>query len=271
MSKRRTLFTIVFLVLLFLIPMYFLRRRTAIVCGLRNHHNVCYINSVLQSLFSCESFTAMLESLEPKNNTVMYHIKNLWNDMKDNDSLNRLELYSKLATMSDSLFKYDNKPGFTENFVEFIAINLEKEIETDIFLDEENFKKNKSESFFLKKSARHIILVSKKHINKDSYLESIQNFVEDNDFLLPKILIISAEPVYRNKQILEPSEKLVLKNKTYELRAIILRKRKKNNKGHFYTMGKRNNSWFEFNDEKLRSLHDKNFLQTDLTYLLFYE
>ncbi|ELQ74952.1 ubiquitinyl hydrolase 1, Protein containing Peptidase C19, ubiquitin carboxyl-terminal hydrolase 2 [Trachipleistophora hominis] len=73
--------------------------------------------------------------------------------------------------------------------------------------------------------------------------------MEKNDFTLPKILVISAEPVYRKQLTLPLSEKLVFKNKTYNLRAIIRRKRKKNNKGHFYTIGKRGNSWFEFNDE----------------------
>ncbi|ELQ74953.1 putative Peptidase C19, ubiquitin carboxyl-terminal hydrolase 2 protein [Trachipleistophora hominis] len=150
MSKRKTLFCIVFLILLFLIPMYLLRRQRTVMCGLKNHHNVCYINAVLQSLFSCESFTTMLESIEPENGSVMYYIQNLWNDMKNNTLLNRLGLYRRLASMSNFLFKYDNKPGFTENFLEFITINLDEEKVKGIFLDEENFRKTKTSCFFSK-------------------------------------------------------------------------------------------------------------------------
>lgn len=252
--------------------MYLIKRRSVVACGLKNNHNVCYINSVIQSLFSCESFVSILESEEAEKNDVILHLKRLWMEMKNHKKLNKLKLYEQLAKMSNSLFKYDNHPGFTENFIEFIANNLDKIDDSNIFMSEKNYMNCTNKSFFLSKAKRHVILISKRNSKPETYLTVITAFIKDNISMLPKILIFSVEPVYKNGDEITIDKDININGVVYyTLRAMVLRKRKEHNEGHFYTIGERNGVWLRFNDEKIDKLTNSEFLTNNQVYLLFYE
>lgn len=272
MKPKKLVFIILFIFLgLLLIAMY-LYHKKVIICGLKNHHNVCYINSVLQSLFSCDSFIDFLEKSREDPNTVLYHLKKIWEDMKKQDVLDKRPLYKEMAQDSDSLFKYDNKPGYTENFLEYLASNLEAENKSKLFLNEKNANKENLAQVFLKHTNRHVVLISRTY-NEDysDYITSIEDHINSRPFILSKIIIISYGPIYPEKPTVEVPKSLKLKNQEYELRSMIFRKRKTEKKGHFYTYSKRNNVWFRFNDETFTEMEDESFLHTDEAYMLFYE
>lgn len=252
--------------------MMFYHRRKAVICGLKNHHNVCYINSVVQSLFSCKSFVRLLEEKQFKEGSVFFQIKKIWEDMKNKEILDKRPLYKELAEQSGDLFRYDNQPGYTENFLEFLILNLEQEMgESHLFLDENNFEEKHKEKVFLKNSDRHIILLSRISSDHDNYIQSIINYISSQNFKLPYIIIISLGPIYKTKPNIHIPSELNIRNFNYDLQSIICRKRKVESKGHFFSYSKREGFWFEFNDEIITKKDSLDFLHTDEAYLLFYE
>ncbi|KRH91867.1 putative Peptidase C19, ubiquitin carboxyl-terminal hydrolase 2 protein, partial [Pseudoloma neurophilia] len=126
MQKKN--YILIFVCILGLIILMTFFNRKILACGLKNHYNVCYINSTIQSLFSCVKFIEMVENCEAKTGTVLFEMKLILKDMKDKEIVDKRPLYKNMARMSKNLFKYDNKPGYTEDFLEFLINRLEKEL-----------------------------------------------------------------------------------------------------------------------------------------------
>lgn len=268
--KAKNYFLIFASVLGLLILMYFFRSK-AIACGLKNRHNVCYINSVIQSLFSCKSFIKIVEGKDAVPGSILFHLKKTWEEMKKKDILDKRPLYKKLASESGSLFQYDNKPGYTENFLEFLVMGLEKDVDSNLFLSEQNYNFENQEKVFLKKTERHMVLLSRNFQNYDDYIPSIESYLTEKKFTLSKIIVISFGPIYPKKPDIKIPISLKIQNFEYQLQSMICRKRKLLKKGHFFTYSKRDTLWFKLNDEVVTQIDNLDFLFTNEAYMLFYE
>lgn len=289
--------------------MVFLQARMG-VCGLKNHYNVCYINSTIQSLLSCRKLVEIIEKIDINEGTILYELKNILEEMKNKSVLDKRPLYKKLARKSHHLFKYDNNPGYTEDFLEFMVKNIEKELkqgpavsisdesrnvgadhankksdhnnnvddqnnnvtkDLNLFLSERNYSPYNQENVLLKDTSRHMILLSRIYDDYDDYIQSIIDYIEEESFILPEILLMSLGPIYQFKPLIKIPSHMRIQKRKYKLRSIIYRKRRNFKKGHFYTVSCRDNTWFMFNDEKIKELKDHSFLTTDEAYMLFYE
>lgn len=279
------------------------------VCGLKNHYNVCYINSTIQSLLSLRKLVEIIEKSDPKEGTILYELKNILAEMKNRNVLDKRPLYKKLAVKSHHLFKYDNKPGYIEDFLEFIVKNIEKELkegisgdinqqkpdgpkksqdvkdfqkngldgngnvinDLNLFLSESNYSEDNQENVLLKDTSRHMILLSRCYDEYNDYIQSIIDYITEESFILPQTLLISLGPIYNFKPLITIPEHLTVQGTIYKLRSIIYRKQRNQKKGHFYTVSDRENTWYMFNDEKTKELKDHGFITTDEGYMLFYE
>lgn len=226
-------------------------------CGLSNFNGHCFINSVLQILFSSKYFTETL-NLFSKKSSFCKNLFDLFQLMKNKRIINQLRIYLRLQLENEIEFDIFKKTGKISDVIISICSIFAKE-NINIFDIEAT-----SNVFY-----RYPILKMLKQTQIQKRLDLISNRmcnIQHN-----KIIIICGA-INNNFQMipLGPNGKCIsIQNKIYDLIGVV----EKIDKPfcHMQSYAKRSNIWYKFNDECVTISSLEYVLNKILPYFAFYE
>lgn len=240
------------------------------VCKLDNETGVCYINSTIQSLLSCQYFATTITKKDKSQNPVVYNLVKLIKKIKSRSHINPLPYYKKIFNDHKNVdwSKRGNDPAI---IYEYLARNIATEFpDSNLFLSYDNCEKINPHIDVPSYYCRCPILENNTRIGTSGLLqETFNNSSMDKSVVFSQIIIIKFQKRLNNfdfstcEYICDPE--VTINSKKYSLRSIIVRdkvpvkvKRTKILEDHSYVYGMRCDKWYCFNDVKVNKIKQEN-------------
>lgn len=227
-------------------------------CGLVNLNSQCYINSVVQILFSSQIFVKEMK-INKERCRILAALDCLYDSMQNNRLICPLFFYRYIGTHCDTLYNICKKAGFCSDVICTIANNLEKAGINIMSI------KGKDGHFW-----KYPLLNLRGGF---CIQERINAFIKDGpDVVFNEIIMVCG---FLTKEIskipIGKSSLLQIKEKQYELFGVIERVKNSQNEFHFLSYAKRNGKWYVFNDEAVCEESGTKILNEVDPYYSFYQ
>ncbi|KRH92677.1 Ubiquitin hydrolase [Pseudoloma neurophilia] len=226
-------------------------------CGMSNFNGYCFLNSVLQIMFSSSHFIDTI--YKKRSNSIFFReIYNFYKDMKKNKIINQVPFLKWLDQNYKLDFDIKVKTGYVSDVIRtFYKICKDENCSIFSFISKP------------KLCTKYPIIRSFKNssVRKKSKIANILiTDLQDN-----KILIFSGnmDANATTPVIGKTGKFLTIKNRIYELFGIVEKVSKKF--VHTRAYAKRNSKWFLFNDECVTEIEENHVLENIEPYFAFYE
>lgn len=224
---------------------------------------ICYLNSVMQALFSSDRFNELLTKYSTSENEMIQSLIEIRALMCKGGTVNLLPVYQKMFNKADQEFNLSHKGGSPIFALEYIGKCMEKTIASDFFLAQENYEKTKEIQSDLSLYHRFLRFYPLLKGNVNEMLKNgLEKVIDKKSFIFPELLVVCLWNVHsytdasHDRVVCNPE--IIVFGKKYRLVGLIISvKSKKLRRRHAFAMGLRANRWYIFNDENIQMIRDK--------------
>ncbi|ELQ75223.1 Ubiquitin hydrolase [Trachipleistophora hominis] len=227
-------------------------------CGLVNFNAHCYINAVVQILFSSQKFVKCMQA-NAKKCKILHLLNELYMKMKNHMLVSPLSTYLKISEQCNILFNVYERSGYSSDVICTISKNLEN----------------------------HSIRIMSIKANQECFWKyPLLDIVDDGNVQERINKLLERKPNIKFGEIIvftgfltdnmlrchiTDCNVITIKNVRYKLLGILERVLNNFNGYHIIAFAKRNNEWFMFNDECVLKINANEVLENKETYYIFYE
>lgn len=238
-------------------------RPKPLLCGIRNGMGICYLNSVMQALFSSEKFNELLTKYSTSENEMIQSLIEIRALMREGGIVNLLPVYKKMFNKADQGFNLSHKGGSPIFALEYIGKYMEKTIANDFFLAQENYEKTKEIQNDLSLCHRFLRFYPLLKGNVNEMLKNgLEKAIDKKSFRFPELLVVCLWNVHsytdasHDRVVCNPE--ITVFGKKYRLVGLVVSvKSKKLRRRHAFAIGLRADKWYIFNDESIEMVKDK--------------
>lgn len=227
-------------------------------CGLINFNAHCYINAVVQILFSSRRFVKCMRD-NMHTCKLLCLLNELYEKMKDCVLVSPLSTYRKISDECNILFNVYERSGYSSDVISTVSSNLEKHAIRTMSI------KARQECFW-KYPLLDIMDDGNVQERIDKFLKRKPK-VEFNDIIVFSGFLTDNMLKCR----IADHNIITVKNTKYELLGVLERVPNNCNEYHIIAFAKRNGEWFMFNDEYVLKISADRVLKDKETYYMFYE